>query len=203
MIAVIVHIGLQDILIAIVTLAGSYTLLYNRKRIWRDKKPIFHAGILVSTLASVVMLGAIYVEEAKESERQITAKQYETRKNAREKYRLAGTTLKECEKPEQIYLPGEWWELYQQLDACNYFKSQFDALEAFTIHYSIDDVPPLPAAGFNLILRQFSAESDRQTTNHIEQCHEILGDYISPFEEPVCRPKTTKKPKSKSKTKET
>lgn len=194
------------LLLILPTITMFYMIWKIRNWLWINKKPLSICSLFIGSLIS---LGAFLkdpvnklLNERKNKERQQTAQKIAEIKEQREKLTSVyqdrrelfcfqhdkQPNLQPCENPIELHLPKPWNQLYQTLQNCSYFEPKFQAVESFTAIFNPHDVPPLPAAGFNLIVKQLEARSDDQTWNHIYRLRDALLPYIAPYNpEPTCK----------------
>ena len=202
----------DQLMIVVLALVGLYVVGYHRKWIWRIKKTLFHVALLLASATSTGgLIANAFQRNAEETTRllgmqqEALEEQQEARKaqlqQIRESRITSKTPLPECGDAKQAELPGEWWGLYQTLKNTTYWEAKLLAVESFPANYGVTEVEPLPAIGFNLILKELDvADNNGRTWKHIERAKAALNPYLAPFNEaPVCFAKAELKEKKDEK----
>ena len=198
-----VTITLEHLMMTIPVLTGIYVVAYNKAWLWKKKRSLFHVGLALLSLASVAGIARSELQgEQARLEARLEERRTQLRLQREKQPHLVSLT--ECKDPKQLELPGEWWNLYQSLVKTSYWEAKFSGIEAFVINYAITDVPPLPIAGYNLILSTIVVKGDnRRSWKHIERAQKTLKPYFAPFNaQPTCVAKAEPTPNEKEPQKE-
>jgi hypothetical protein len=168
------------IMMTIPVIGAIYAIAVNRKWIWHMKRQIVSTIMVIASISSVGGLGIGKVVEAKDARQ----------KEQSEAALVRLQNLPECERLNEMFLPGEWWDFYKALEGSSHYGSKIRGVVAFYQTYSTSDVPPLSMQGYDLILDQFAVRSvftSETSKKQIDEAKKYLDRFVVPFGPPVCR----------------